>query len=125
MSEANTKLKVLSPAQFAFLSWLEKTHPNLLRAAEDRRASLDGFMDSITKVFDTVTTRTPELLNTYVTGKAQLEQLKLNIARAKEGKPPVTDIAAPLRETVSSVPNWAWAAGGAIAVYLLLKLARR
>lgn len=115
-------LKTLSPAQFAFLKWLSDTHPNLMAQAEQHRSSLSGFMDSLTKTFDSVMTKAPDLMNQYVTSKAQLEQLKLNIERAKRGEPPITEgFTGQVQQVVSTVPGWVWAGGAAILVYLLMK----
>lgn len=119
---AEKQLKTLTPAQYAFIKWLSDTHPNLVAAAEERRASLNGFMDSLTNTFNNVIAKAPELLNQYVTGKAQVEQLKINIARAKEGQPPITNIPiAQAHSAASAVPGWVWAAGGAILVYLVVR----
>ncbi len=115
-------LKTLTPAQYAFMRWLSETHPNLLAQAEDRRASLNGFMDSLTSVFTSITEKAPDLLNQYVTSKAQMEQLKLNIERAKRGEAPITQpLMVQASNTAAQVPAWVWGAGGAILVYLLLK----
>lgn len=126
---AERAMKTLTPAQYAFLAWLHRNHPNVMSAAEERRASLSGFMDSLTTVFSTVMEKAPELMNQYVAGKTQLEQLKANIQRAKQGQYPIEfpttpafaqqmpQMQAPMAQ---SVPTWVWAAGGAILVYLLV-----
>lgn len=122
MTETNQKLRSLTPAQYAFMKWLSDAHPNLLREAEERRASLNGFMDSLSQTFKTVMDKAPDLLNQYVAGKQQLAQLKINIERAKAGQYPIeSQIGVPVAQAQSAIPWWAFAAGGAVLVYLLVK----
>lgn len=119
---AEQALKSLTPAQYAFIRWLNQTHPSLVAAVEERRSNLHGFMDSLSSVFKQVTEQAPDLLKQYVAGKRDLEQLKLNIARAKAGQMPIEIPAvAQVQSATAGVPMWAWAAGGAILVYLLMK----
>lgn len=122
--EANQKLKTLTPAQYAFMRWLAETHPSLLQLAEERRASLNGFMDSLSNVFNTVMEKAPDLLKQYVTSQEQVAQLKANIERAKAGQYPQQYVITPQAPSSISMPSGqtlAIAALGAIAVYLLLK----
>lgn len=122
MSDASQKLRTLTPAQYAFMKWLNETHPNLLREAEERRASLHGFMDSLSQTFKTVMDKAPELLQQYVAGKQQIKQLELNIARAKAGQYPIESaVGAPIAQVQSAIPWYVFAAGGAVLVYLLVR----
>lgn len=122
------QLKTLTPAQYAFVSWLYTNHPNIAREAEERREQLAGFMDSLTNVFNTVVTKAPDLLNQYVTGKQQIELLKVNLARAKANEYPIdqsgslyTGGAPQMRATTGGIPAWALVAGAGLVLYLLLK----
>lgn len=118
------KLKELTPAEFAFLTWLYRTHPNIAQAAESHQKSLNGFFDSLSNVFNSVMEKAPELMNQYVASKEQIAQLKLNIARAKAGQYPISEgsgvVAAAQAPQV--VPTWAvvLGVGGALALLYLL-----
>jgi hypothetical protein len=128
---AQQQLKTLSPAQYAFVSWLYTNHPNLAREAEEHREALSGFMDSLTSVFNTVITKAPDIMSQYVAGKQQTELLKINLARAKANEYPL-DASGSLytggntfQQAVSApmmgVPTWAWIAGGGLLLFLLLR----
>lgn len=122
------KLKELTPAQYAFMSWLYANHPNLAKDAEEKNRSLSGFMDSLTSVFNSVIEKAPDLMNQYVAGKTQIEQLKANIARASAGQYPlnangtVYTGGSVVPTVVSQVPTWVWFAGGAAVVALIFSL---
>lgn len=123
---AEKSLKTLTPAQYAFLKWLYDKHPNVARAAEAHHATLNGFMDSLTSVFNNVITKAPELLNQYVAGKTQIEQLKINLQRAKQGLYPIDETGAQYQAQSSmpspaGVPLLVWIAGGALVTFLLLR----
>lgn len=123
---SNKALKTLTPAQFAFLKWLHEAHPELAKAAEERRASIDGFMDSLTSTFDAITKNAPDLAAEYLKSREEIAQLDLNIARAKAGQQPVTNPLAfnftrAASSTTAGVPTWAFAAGAAVLVYLLTR----
>lgn len=127
---AQQQLKTLSPAQYAFVSWLYTNHPNIAHAAEERREQLAGFMDSLTNVFNTVVTAAPDLMKQYVAGKEQIDLMKVNLERAKANQYPIdlngslyTGGAATqtLAAPVMGIPTWAWLAGGVLALYLLLR----
>lgn len=129
--DQNKNVKSLTPAQFAFMKWINETHPNLMKAAEEHHKSLGGFLDTMTSTFNTIMTKAPDLLSQYVTGKAQIDTLKLNLERAKVGQMPLTDAGgiytgAPnmlVQQTlIPGVPNWILGgAVAAIAVYLLMR----
>jgi len=127
---AQQQLKTLTPAQYAFVSWLYTTHPNIAREAEERREQLSGFMDSLTQVFNTVVTKAPDMLKEYVSGKQQIELLKINLARAKANEYPIDaggslytggGAAAQLQAGIGGVPTWAWIAGAGLVVFLLMR----
>ena len=132
---AQQALKTLTPAQYAFVSWLYTNHPNIAREAEERREALSGFMDSLTSVFSTVMAKAPDMLNQYVAGKQQIELLKINLQRAKQNEYPLDAGGSlytggnPLQQTMASpvlgVPTWAWLAGGGVLLYLLLRRTSR
>lgn len=124
---AEKQLKTLTPAQYAFIDWLYKKHPNVARAAEAHHATLNGFMDSLTSVFNNVVTQAPELMKTYVAGKTQIDQLKINLERAKQGLYPL-DVGGQVYSGSQSampspagVPLLVWIAGGALITFLILK----
>jgi len=123
---ATHALKTLTPAQYAFVKWLYAKHPNVARAAEQHHASLNGFMDSLTTTFNTIVEKAPDLMKQYVTGKTQLEELKINLARAKAGQYPLDQSGgaysyAPAMPSPAGVPLLAWIAGGALIAYLVLR----
>jgi hypothetical protein len=124
------QLKTLTPAQYAFVSWLYRNHPNIAREAEERREQLSGFMDSLTSVFTTVISKAPDLMNQYVTGKQQIELLKINLERAKSNEYPLDQsgslytggtAAQSVPTGLNAVPTWAWIAGAGLVVFLLLR----
>ena len=128
---AQTQLKTLTPAQYAFVSWLYTNHPNIAHAAEERREQLDGFMDSLTNVFNTVVTAAPDLMKQYVTGKSQIDLMKINLERAKANQYPLdangslftggNTLKAAATAPMMGVPVWAWVAGAGLLVYLLMR----
>lgn len=124
---ATKQLKTLSPAQFAFMKWFYEKHPALARKAEEQHASLNGFLDSLTNVFNNVVTQAPELMKQYVAGKSQIDQLKINLERAKQGLYPLDaggGVYAGQPQMLPSpagVPLLVWIAGGALLTFLVLK----
>ena len=130
MSAPNKQLKTLTPAQFAFVKWLYEKHPNVAKAAEEHHESLAGFLDTAGTVFNNIMTKAPDLLKQYVTGQQQIQELKLNLARAKAGQYPVDSdgnvyTGGAMRAQPQGVPTWVWIGGGALIAYLLLTLSRR
>jgi len=119
-------LKTLTPAQYAFVKWLYARHPNIARAAEQHHASLNGFMDSLTTTFNTIVEKAPDLMKQYVSGKTQIEELKINLQRAKAGQYPLDASGGGYSQTTAlpspaGVPLIAWIAGGALIAYLVLR----
>lgn len=82
-------MKELTASEYVFLSWLQKTHPDLYQAAEERQKSLAGFMDSLSTVFTNIANAAPAVLQQYVKGKQELEVLKANLKRAQAGDVPI------------------------------------
>lgn len=128
---ANKQMKTLSPQQYAFVLWLYKRHPNLARAAEARHESLEGFLDTASNVFNNIVEKAPDLLKTYVTGEQQIQQMKLNLERAKAGQYPLDSTGALYtggggRALASSqIPTWVWIAGGGLVAFLLITTLRK
>lgn len=126
--KSEKKSAVMTPAQYAFMDWLAKTHPNLYDAAMPKGPELSGLFDSITNGFQNVVQGVSNALNTYVTGKEQLQLIKLNVARAQQGLKPVTDVnaitAAPVLLNRLTIPTWVYWAGGAVLALLLWKMTR-
>lgn len=128
---ANQQLKTLTPAQYAFVSWVYTNHPNIAQAAEERREQLDGFMDSLTNVFDTVVKSAPDLMKQYVTGRQQIDLLKVNLERAKANQYPLdangslytggNSMQQMVSAPIAGVPTWAWIAGAGLLVYLVMR----
>lgn len=125
---ATQQLKTLTPAQYAFVKWLYAKHPNVARAAEQHHASLNGFMDSLTTTFNTIVEKAPDLMKQYVTGKTQLEELKINLQRAKAGQYPLDTASGSYYNpqqfgmpAPAGVPLLAWIAGGALLAFLILR----
>ena len=114
------KLRTLTPAQFAFLDWMNRRHPKLLKAAEERRDSIDGFFDSVSNVFKQVMEKAPDLAQQYVKGEQELAQLRANIARAQNNQYPIQYASvAPTAPQMPTVPPLVWGALGAVAVWLI------
>jgi hypothetical protein len=127
---AQQNLKTLTPAQYAFVSWLYTNHPNIAHAAEERREQLAGFMDSLTNVFNTVVTSAPDLMKQYVAGREQIDLMKVNLERAKANQYPLESNGAlytggtvreQLQAGVGGIPTWALIAGAGLIVYLLMR----
>jgi hypothetical protein len=128
---ADQQLKTLTPAQYAFVSWLYTNHPNIAHAAEERREALSGFMDSLTSVFNTVVTAAPDLMKQYVTGKQQIDLMKINLERAKANAYPLdangslytggNSMQQMATAPMLGVPTWAWIAGAGLLVYLVMR----
>lgn len=121
-------MKTMSPNEYLFLRWMNENHPSLLAAVEDRRAGLSGILDSVTGTLDSLMRSASAGLSTYVQGKQQLALLKTNVARAKQGLPPLTqsgveysasqsDIAA--RRFPTQLPMWVWVALAGGVFYLV------
>lgn len=122
-------------ARVTFLEWLAKTHPQLYQRIVgkiDVPVGLSGFADSLSNVFSTVTESLPKLAETYVTTKAQLEQLKLNLQRAQAGLTPIDVSGAPLplapepQGDVFTLPSPGgispmWLVLGGLAAFLFLR----
>lgn len=121
-------------ARVTFLQWLAKNHPALYEriiGKIDRPVGLSGFADSLTNVFNTVTESLPKLADTYIQTKAQYEQLRLNLERAKQGLTPIDvsgqplPLAEPPRSDVLELPTTGispvWLALGAVGAVLLLR----
>lgn len=126
---ATKQLKTLSPAQFAFMKWFYEKHPALARKAEEQHASLNGFLDSLTNVFNNVVTQAPELMKQYVAGKSQIDQLKINLERAKQGLYPLDAggsvyAGQPQMSAPGGVPVVAWLFGGAVLAFIVFGLKR-
>jgi len=116
------KVRTLTPPQYAFLKWLYERHPNIAKAAEEQHASLSGFMDTLSNVFNQVMDKAPDLMKQYVTGRQQIEELKANIERAKAGQYPLEPgfmSQAPSQN--SMLPTLLLVGAGGLVVYLLLK----
>jgi len=81
-------------ARAQFIAWLRANFPNVYREAarESLAPQLGGFLDTVSGAFEKFTDAVPKLAETYVTTKAQLDAIKLNIARAKAGQPPIDPI---------------------------------
>lgn len=135
-----------------FLRWARQTFPEAYQEAVTQAlnatqpgtpATLSGLWESITSAFERVTTALPNLAQTYVTAKAQIDWLKLNAERAKKGEPPLDPvtglplqpqgvIAPPVNSqaakietqiatSAQGVPPWAWIAGAGVVAFLVLR----
>ncbi len=122
-------MREMSANEYLFLRWMSEQHPRLLAAAEERRAGLHGAVDSITAALNSVMQTASSGLTAYVQGKQQLSLLKTNIARAKQGLPPLTDAGLAYsvppdqlnaREFPTPIP-WGLIALGVVGVYLVTR----
>jgi hypothetical protein len=119
----------LGKPQLAFMQWLQATHPNIYRQAVPDESGMSGVMDSITNGFNSLMSNAGTLLNQYVAGKQQIDLLKINISRAKQGLPPIS-ATGPSNAIASSdsssgflsaVPLWAWIGLAVGGTWLLLR----
>ena len=133
-----------------YLRWVRETFPEAYEmaaaqaiAAPDAGFSsgqLSGLWDSITSAFEKFTSALPNIAQTYTDVKAQIDWLRLNTDRAKQGLPPLdpktgqplipSTVTAPpansqaaqieqhIAGSGTGVPAWVWIAGAAGIVYL-------
>lgn len=109
--------------QAAFLSWLRVNHPNLYQQSLPE-GGMSGLFDSLASGFKSIVSNASSALSTYVTGKEQMELLKLNVARAKAGLHPVTSLQQvyePARpaSAFGNIPTWAIVTGVGVLAFLL------
>jgi hypothetical protein len=77
-------------AQAAFIQWLRGNYPNLYqRAMSESGLRLGDFASAISNIFGTIKDTVAKLAPVYVQTRAEMELLKINIARAKAGQMPV------------------------------------
>ncbi len=110
-------------ARAAFVEWLAKKHPSFY--AQVRQDTGLGDVAPTPNLFTQILNSATGLLSQYVASKEQLAQLKVNIARAKAGQPPLTSDqfatgTVPQRSMLGGIPTWVLLAGGAGILYLLL-----
>ncbi len=123
----------LNKAQLAYMSWLQANHPALYGKVVPNDPGLSGIFDSIANGFKSLVANAGSLFSTYVTSKGQLDLLKANTARAKQGLPPVASLeelaqsnawsiqAGQPMSFLSGIPPIAWVAGGGLLLFLLLR----
>ena len=79
-------------AKAQFLKWIRMYHPELFERVTEAPTALSGILDSINKVFDTVSNTIVKVGGAYVQGRAALDLVKANIKRAKMGLGPVNSL---------------------------------
>lgn len=122
-------------ARASFLSWLRENHPAIYADAmrEATAPQLAGFLDSLSDTFKKVVDSVPKLAETYVTTKAQIDAIKLNIERAKAGMYPIDPMTGQVYQSQSpaavdvavaqesgAINPWLLL-GGAAVLFLLLR----
>lgn len=99
-------------AQMQFLTWLDNKHPELYDAVvlkinrHDDAKKMSGLGEEETESFwSKVTTGLMAVGTSYLTLKNQRDAMKLNLARAEQGLPPVdAGITAPVIRTEIDLP---------------------
>jgi hypothetical protein len=109
-------------ARIAFLSWLQQNHPALASAAIDYADSPNNNMSGLGEEswWQKLAAGATALGTTYLALKNQRDTMKLNIARAEQGLPPL-DVAATapvIRTQVEIDPALARKIGGGIGAGL-------
>lgn len=120
----------------ALVQWLRARHPNLFRQiVREAGVTLGDFSSTLNKIFTTVRDTVATLGPAYIQTKAEIELLKLNIARAKRGEMPLAQLPSgtvpvdqggavvATRGGGGGLPSWAIPVG--IGAVLLLFLMRR
>lgn len=117
----------------ALVQWVRYKYPRYYQQiVRDSGAGMGDISDAIGKFFTTITTGLSTLAPAYLQTRAEIELLKLNIQRAKQGQSPVNSLpqaadsgSAGTLTTASGngLPSWAIPAG--IGIVLLLFLMRR
>ena len=105
-------------ARIAFLSWLQQNHPALAAAAvdyADRPDNLAG-LGAEESWWQKLTSGAMALGTTYLALKNQRDAMKMNLARAEQGLPPldVASTAPVIRTQVEIDPALAAKIGGSI-----------
>jgi len=106
-------------AQYAFIQWIRNVHPNLYRRAMAQSGlTMGDFASTIKNVFGTIKDTVAELAPAYIQTRAELELLKINIARARQGLDPVYSLGG--AETGGEVARTGGVIGGVIQPWMLL-----
>lgn len=74
-----------------FQAWLRSQHPSIYQHAM-RDSPLSGVSETIANFLDRVSTTANSVASTYLEGKARLELLRLNIARARQDLAPIATV---------------------------------
>lgn len=140
---------ILNANRLLFVRWVRDNYPEAFAAATRRAiippapGTLSGIMDNLRGTFDKFLAALPNVAQTVVNTKAQIDWLKLNAARVKQGLPPLdpktgqpvtpegvqipppkSNLAKIERAIIgkaSGVPPWAWLALAAGAAWLIFK----
>lgn len=132
-----------------FLRWAREAHPQAFAAALAQRGqsagTLGDLVSSIGDAFSRFTSTVTNLAQTYVSAKAQIDWLKVNAQRAKEGLPPLdpttgqpvapSALPAPAANSQAALieaqlagsagtglPGWALAAGAGVLALVLMRV---
>lgn len=119
----------------AFLHWMKTREPRVYALVMAQGNALGDWTDTISNIFTKVTDTVAKLAPTYIETKAQLELLKLNIARAKAGQMPVTSLPGAAGSGggnvvatqpqggsfMDSLPSWAIPAAIGVALLLFMR----
>jgi hypothetical protein len=114
-------------AKAKFLAWLRFSQPALYSQAIAQPMALSGFWDTVTKVFDSVSNTVVKAGTAYVQGRAALDLVKANVARAKQGLAPLNsmdELNAQQSQPFgmfSSIPPIALYAGIGLIAFLILR----
>lgn len=117
----------------ALVYWLRQRHPNLYQQVlREAGVNLGTLSDTIGKIFGTIKDTVLQLGPAYIQTKNEIELLKLNIARAKQGLNPVNalpsnvvpaggDTGGAAYDSGSGMPGWLIPVGVAVLAVILLR----
>lgn len=116
----------------ALVYWLRAKHPRLYQQAlRDAGVNLGTFADTIGKIFGTIKDTVLQLGPAYIQTKNEIELLKLNIARAKQGLNPVNSLPSDVvpagggggavADSGGGIPGWLIPVGVALLAVILLR----
>lgn len=120
--------RTLNASEYLFIRWMAENHPGLLAAAENQvrqQGQLSGLTDALNSILGAVNRG----IDTYVKGKESVALVKLNVQRAKQGLPPLTEAGDAYRVSAEDLKNRSmpmmtpakWVGLGLLGLWLLTR----